>query len=483
MKKIFYTATIPLLVFFLLSSMNSKDSEWEYLFNGKDLNGWTSLQGTANFMVDNGEIIGISKLNSLSTYLVTNEKFNDFILEFEVYVSPGLNSGVQFRSLVYGDDHPRAGQVYGYQCELDTSEFRSWSGGIYDQSRRDLFLYPLTRNEEGRNAFKNGFWNRIRVEAIGDNIKTWVNGIHCSNLIDKTSKNGFIGLQIHSIQSKRDEGKVIRWRNIKILEKNLNDNRLKDSPNAIVINNIDNYLSPNEISKGWRFLWDGISTNGWRGAKIEDFPENGWEIKDSILTVLSSDGKESQNGGDIVTVKKFSDFELELDFMISKGANSGIKYFVDTELYKGLGSSIGLEYQILDDRAHMDSNKKFKTLEYNPNSKKWEDFKKGTKKNRKVASLYDLIEAENLNEQRGKREVKPNTWHRARIIVKGGHVEHWLDNIKMLEFNRLSQTFKALVEYSKYSKWPGFGTISEGHILLQDHGDKVSFKNIKVREF
>ena len=169
--------------------------------------------------------------------------------------------------------------------------------------------------------------------------------------------------------------------------------------------------------------------------------------------------------------------------MISKGANSGIKYFVDTQLYKGLGSSIGLEYQILDDRAHMDSNKKFKTLEYNPNSKKWEDFKKGTKKNRKVASLYDLIEAENLNEQRGKREVKPNTWHRARIIVKGGHVEHWLDNIKMLEFNRLSQTFKALVEYSKYSKWPGFGTISEGHILLQDHGDKVSFKNIKVREF
>ena len=77
MKKIFYTATIPLLVFFLLSSMNSKDSEWEYLFNGKDLNGWTSLQGTANFIVDNGEIIGISKLNSLSTYLVTNEKFPD----------------------------------------------------------------------------------------------------------------------------------------------------------------------------------------------------------------------------------------------------------------------------------------------------------------------------------------------------------------------------------------------------------------------
>ena len=148
-----------------------------------------------------------------------------------------LNEKIQ-QSLVYGDNHPRAGQVYGYQCELDTSEFRSWSGGIYDQSRRDLFLYPLTRNEKGRNAFKNGFWNRIRVEAIGDNIKTWVNGIHCSNLIDKTSKNGFIGLQIHSIQSKRDEGKVIRWRNIKILEKNVSFSKLFISILLILISEL-----------------------------------------------------------------------------------------------------------------------------------------------------------------------------------------------------------------------------------------------------
>ena len=110
----------------------------------------------------------------------------------------------------------------------------------------------------------------------------------------------------------------------------MNDNRLKDSPNAIVINNIDNYLSPNEISKGWRFLWDGISTNGWRGAKIEDFPENGWEIKDSILTVLSSDGKESQNGGDIVTVKKFSDFELELERYINDNVGTLVVGINDT---------------------------------------------------------------------------------------------------------------------------------------------------------
>ena len=178
---------------------------------------------------------------------------------------------------------------------------------------------------------------------------------------------------------------------------------------------------------------------------------------------------------------KFSNFELELDFKISKGANSGIKYFVDPNLNKGNGSSIGLEYQILDDRNHPDANKKFKVLE--ESNGEWNFHKEGFKKNRTVGSLYDLIEAENLNEERSKRPVYPETWHRARIIVNNGHVEHWLDNIKLLEYDRFSQVFKALVEYSKYSKWKNFGQSKTGHILLQDHGDEVSFKNIKIREF
>ena len=127
---------------------------------------------------------------------------------------------------------------------------------------------------------------------------------------------------------------------------------------------------------------------------------------------------------------------------------------------KGKGSSIGLEFQILDDKNHPDA-------------------KEGVLGNRTVASLYDLITAENLQESRGKRNIKPNTWHRARIFVDGGHVEHWLDNIKMLEYDRYSQVFKSLVKYSKYQKWVGFGLLDAGHILLQDHGDKVSFKNIK----
>jgi hypothetical protein len=449
--------TLLLLLFPLIGL---SQTNWTQLFNGKNFDGWEIKQGKADFeILDDGVIQATSILNSPSTYMGTINHYDDFIFEYEIFASPGLNSGVQFRSL-----NSKKGDVFGYQCELDTDEFRSWTGGIYDQSRRGLFLYPLTRNEKGKNAFKNGVWNKVRIEAVGRSIRTWVNGIQCSNLLDDTSKSGFIALQIHSINTVENKGKVVRWKNLRISTTDIEKNRWPVESYATEINYIDNYLSDDQRLKGWRFLWDGETTNGWRGAKLNTFPKNGWIIKDGLLKVIDSGGKESEAGGDIVTKKKFSNFELELDFMITKGANSGIKYFVDTEMNQGKGSSIGLEFQILDDKNHPDA-------------------KEGVLGNRTVASLYDLITAENLQESRGKRNVKPNTWHRARIFVDGGHVEHWLDNIKMLEYERYSQVFKSLVNYSKYQKWPGFGLLDAGHILLQDHGDEVYFKNIKVREF
>ena len=445
---------------FLIPLIGFSQSNWTQLFNGKDFKGWEIKQGKASFEIIEGKIVKATTiLNSPSTYMGTTENYDDFILEYEIFANPGLNSGVQFRSLV-----SEKGQVYGYQCELDTDEFRSWTGGIYDQSRRNLFLYPLTRNEKGKNAFKNGIWNKVRVEAIGNTIRTWVNGIQCTNLIDDTSKTGFIAMQLHSIRKKEDQDKFVMWKNIRILTSNLEKNRWPVESYATEINHIDNYLSDDQLSKGWRFLWDGKTSKGWRGAKLKEFPKNGWNIEDGLLKVVSNGGLESKGGGDIVTIKKFSNFELEVDFKITKGANSGIKYFVDTQMNKGEGSAIGLEFQILDDKNHPDS-------------------KKGVLGNRTVGSLYDLITAKNLQESRGKRNVLPNTWHRARIIVKGSHVEHWLDNIKMLEYDRHSQVFNSLVNYSKYQKWPGFGQADSGHILLQEHGDEVYFKNIKIREF
>ena len=222
----------------------------------------------------------------------------------------------------------------------------------------------------------------------------------------------------------------------------------------------DNTLSSREIVEGWKLLWDGKTTNGWRGAKLDAFPDNGWDIQNGVLSVHKSGGGESTNGGDIVTTQKYKDFILKVDFKITKGANSGIKYFVDPDMNKGEGSAIGCEFQILDDNNHPDA-------------------KLGVKGNRTLGSLYDLITPDRSSKDYFFDEDEFNT---ATIIVEGNRVQHILNGVKIVEYERNTQTFNALVAYSKYVDWPNFGNHVEGHILLQDHGDQVFFKNIKIKE-
>lgn len=219
-----------------------------------------------------------------------------------------------------------------------------------------------------------------------------------------------------------------------------------------------NTLTESEKENGWQLLWDGETTDGWRSARSEEFPKEGWEIKDGVLSVIASGGEESREAGDIVTKELYGDFELKVDFKVSEGANSGIKYYVDTELNQGPGSSIGLEYQILDDERHPDA-------------------KMGNHEgSRTLASLYDLIGAD------PDKPVNPaGEWNTAYIISKDNHVEHWLNGMKVLEFERKSEAFRKLVSESKYDKWPNFGELDRGQILLQDHGFPVSFRNIKIK--
>jgi hypothetical protein len=449
-----------LVIFALCISMFLNAQKWTNLFNGKNLDGWVTRQGSAAYKVEGNQIIGISKFGTESTYLCSKKVYGDFILEVDVKIDMGLNSGIQFRS--NSDTNYKDGEVHGYQAEVDVSD-RKWSGGIFDQSRRG-WMYPVTMNKQGQEAFVNGDWNSYRIEAIGNTIRTWVNGVQVANLVDNMTAEGFIALQVHMIKNKEHEGLKIRWKEAKILTEDLNKERWPVASYATEFSYLKNQLTKNEIRRGWRLLWDGKTTQGWKAAKSNVFPEFGWEIKDGKLSVLESGGSESTHGGDIVTEDKFSSFELELEFKITPGANSGIKYFVDTSLNKGVGSSIGCEFQILDDKLHPDA-------------------KKGTNGNRTVGSLYDVITAASYSEpNKKKRTVVPGTWNKARLIVNGGHVEHYLNNIKVVEYNRYSQMFKALIAYSKYSKYENFGQAPEGRILLQDHGNKVSFRSIKIRE-
>ncbi len=445
--------TILLSVLLSLAFALPAQVQWEPLFNGKNLKEWTKLNGAADFKVVDGAIVGYTKANTPNTFLVSKKKYSDFILEFEFKMSDvNMNSGVQFRSLSKADYHNY--RVHGYQFEMDASE-RAWTGGIYDEARNG-WLYDLVQYPEAKKAFKLGEWNTARIEAIGNDIRTWVNDIPCANLVDNTTSSGFIALQVHNIgDNVKEEGKTIAWRNLRILTKGLEQERRKHNI-APQKNNIHNSISEQEAQEGWKLLWDGKTTEGWRGAKLTHFPKAGWQIDNGVLKVLKGDGGESTNGGDIVTIKKYKNFELKVDFRITPGANSGIKYFVDTELNKGEGSSIGCEYQILDDKTHPDAEL-------------------GVGGNRQLGALYDLIPTIPNKPYR-------NGFNQAWIKVKDNHVEHWLNGVKVVEYDRNTQMWNALVAYSKYGVWPNFGNAQEGHILLQDHGDEVWFRSIKIKE-
>ncbi len=271
----------------------AQDSEsWKPLFNGKNFDGFTKLNGEAEYRVEDGQMVGVSHLNTPNTFMTTNEYYSDFILEFEVRVDARLNSGVQIRS----NSLPsyRDGRVHGYQVEIDPSN-RAYSGGIYDESRRG-WLYPLSRNPKGRQAFNTGGWNSYRVEAIGPSIRVWINGVNTSNLLDDMTAKGFIGFQVHGIGENKDkDGAEVRWRNIRIATKNIDRHRWEMDPDVIEINLIANTLSEQETRRGWRMLWDGKTSAGWVGAKLDHFPEQGWTMNDGELIVQASGGTESAN--------------------------------------------------------------------------------------------------------------------------------------------------------------------------------------------
>lgn len=206
--------------------------------------------------------------------------------------------------------------------------------------------------------------------------------------------------------------------------------------------------------KGWTVLFDGKDVSKWRGVNSDTFPDKGWTVQDGLLVRDPALG----SPGDIITREQYGNFELVVDFKITEGANSGIKYYVVEALSAGGKAGIGLEYQVLDDDRHPDA-------------------KMGKNGNRTVGSLYDLIAAPK------DKPIKPvGQWNTARIVAKDRTVEHWLNGKKIIEYKRDDPAFRKLVAESKYKDYPNFGLAEKGPILLQDHGDKVFYRNVRIRK-
>ncbi|NCU04545.1 MAG: DUF1080 domain-containing protein, partial [Chitinophagaceae bacterium] len=336
-----------------LSSAQTKSSgsDWQYLFNGKDLSGWKRLAGKAEYTVENAVIVGRTVMNSRNTFLVTEKEYGDFVLELDVWVEDEEgNAGIQTRSHFDPAGHNGDGKVYGRQCEIDPTP-RSWTGGIYDEGRRD-WLYPMQLNARAQHAYKAGEYNHYKIECIGNTMKTWVNGVAMAYVVDTIDAKGFIGLQVHGIKSNDNAGKKVCFKNIRIKTKNLVPAAFP--ANVYVANFVPNTLTAYEKKDGWNLLFDGKTNRGWRSAKGSGFPEKGWAIGNGVLAVAGAEGKESTNGGDIVTNAQYAAFDLSFEFKLTPGANSGVKYFV-TLSEKSAGSAIGLEYQVLDDTLHPDA--------------------------------------------------------------------------------------------------------------------------------
>ncbi len=220
MRKQVWIWTIGIIVASTTVSAHA-EGKWINLFNGSDLKGWEQKGGDAVFSAGSGVIVGTSMPRTENSFLCTKKTFGDFILEFEFKGHPDLNSGVMFRAL--STPEYRKGRVHGYQCELeDEAQERDWSAGIYDEARRG-WLFPTKKDvewntrfgKEGKAAYKNGEWNKVRVECRGDSIKTWLNGVPRADLKDDMTAEGFIGLQVHGVGDKTAPMSVM-WRNIRL---------------------------------------------------------------------------------------------------------------------------------------------------------------------------------------------------------------------------------------------------------------------------
>lgn len=441
-----------------------KANGWELLFDGKTMNGWRSAKHEGfpeeGWTVADGMLQVWENGGAESTHggdLITEKQYENFWLSVDFKMTPGANSGIKY--FVRPDLYTvKEASAIGCEFQILDDELHP-DANLGTAGNRTLgSLYDLITADKSQAPLDKEGWNTAWVKVNGNHVEHWLNGVKiveyerncqvfnslvaCSKY--KNWKNfgnhqkGHILLQEH--------GNQVFFRNVMIKE-------LPATELAAVEDKSAALMSEYQSGEGWTSLFNGIDLTGWKSIDTGEIPTDGWGVEDGVLVVNPAGSK---RGGDIITEKKYEDFWLSFDYKLTKGANSGVKYFINPGVYDS--PSIGCECQVLDDENHPDA-------------------KLGVAGNRTAGSLYDLIKAD-----KSKADWKQLDWNTCWIIVKGDHVEHWINGAKVVEYDRNTQEFDALVKYSKFKNREGFGNHKSGHILIQDHVDMVYFKDIKIKE-
>ena len=420
-------------------------AKWEVLFDGGSTDQFRAFRRdkfpSESWKIEAGQLRTIPGGEEID--LVTKETYGDFELAFEWKAATGANGGVIYR----------VSEAFG----------RSWHTGpeyqLLDDAGHPDGKNPLTAagslyalvSAEGKTLKPAGEYNASRIIAQGGQIEHWLNGRkvvaielggYAANQRIARSKfanmprfakepTGHICLQHH-----RDE---VWFRNVKV--------RRLPPPSLPAPARKNNRLSLEQRRAGWQNLFNGQNTVLWRGFLKEEFPQKGWVVEHGALKHLSQGG-----GGSIVTKSRYREFDFRFEWRVATGANSGVKYFI---LEKERRQPIGHEYQIIDDEKHADA-------------------RRGSK--RQTAAFYDCLPAKN-------RVLKPvGQFNASRILVNGKQVEHWLNGVMVLNYTLGSSELLQAIAKSKFKNVKGFGQAHRGRILLQDHGDEVAYRNLRIKK-
>jgi hypothetical protein len=393
-----------------VQKVNVDPPEWTQLFDGKSIDGWTRRGGNATYRVEDGCIVGTTAPSTPNTFLCTGRDYADFVLEYEFKIDPRLNSGVQIRSNSVSGY--KDGVVHGYQVEIDPSE-RGFTAGVYDEARRG-WLQDLSKNEAARKAFKQNEWNKVRVEARGDAIRTWLNGVPAADVKDDLTRSGFIGLQVHSTDSK--DPLEVRWRNLRIQD--FGDPSRDPPKHATVL------LGPSgDLSN-----WQSAKTPG---AKAE------WVFANGYLEV-------KPGSGDIVSTPTFSDARIHVEFCVDNNDKEG----------QGNGNS-GVYIQ-----------RRYEVQILNSAGKAPADDICG--------GIYKVKAADtNMARPAGQWQTYDIWFRAARFDTSGKKIE----NARITVYHNGTRIHKDVEIPDKTGGGQPEGP-TPGPLLLQDHGNKIRFRNI-----